>query len=574
MQADKDKIKKRESIISKQNHIIEEICEDGAIQYNCTACRKCFRSRSQKYYHLNCNQLQNLIYKCEHCDKSFVRHSQWKYHNESHLSPVNECNKCQKIFSNPLALKKHVALHKVEPKSCPHCNKTFKKKISLDQHVAAQHLNQLQYGCAQCSKKYASKSTLQLHLQSHEKKRFECSFCGKQFQRNSILNLHLKRHNNTNVICNVCQKVYSESGALARHRKIHEENGIQYHCKLCDKIILRKDNMTRHLNTIHPDEKFDNIVEVISPPTTDTNVALNQTNMESDNYKLREKHLTKPEKNVVIIENKLLHKPFELKDSINDLPNKLTNKIETVEYPLINQINVITPVPTYEQIIENTSLNCIQHYKTTDHQQQVEDKLFDPVLFYKNDASGPNCDLNVIQNEFVEELETNAALNNHNSSSLKKSQNQTLQQNKIQDTCNNQEYIQHHILEKELNIQHQSSQIYEPPKTQTISSVIRSIGNVKNLSCPIVAITKPINQTCTEYKHKKYCRNNYNIDLYRKILGCDDEDDEEEEEEKVQQTFIQTPQSEENLCDSHMMKLSTPVHWRKSFKNNYETWSS
>lgn len=86
------------------------------------------------------------------------------------MSPVNECEKCQKIFSNPLALKKHIALHNVELKLCPHCDKTFKKKISLEQHIAAQHLNQLQYGCAFCSKKYASKSSLQLHLQTHEGK--------------------------------------------------------------------------------------------------------------------------------------------------------------------------------------------------------------------------------------------------------------------------------------------------------------------------------------------------------------------------------------------------------------------
>lgn len=102
--------------------------------------------------------------------QSFARFKQWKYHVESHISPVNECSKCQKTFSNPLALKKHEALHNVEPKPCPHCDKTFQKKISLEQHVAAQHLNQLQFGCSYCNKKYASKSTLHLHLQSHESK--------------------------------------------------------------------------------------------------------------------------------------------------------------------------------------------------------------------------------------------------------------------------------------------------------------------------------------------------------------------------------------------------------------------
>lgn len=71
MQTDKDKVKNKDSKIYQQNHIVEELSENGDIQYNCTACRKTFRSRSQKYYHLNCNQLENKLYKCEHCDKVF-----------------------------------------------------------------------------------------------------------------------------------------------------------------------------------------------------------------------------------------------------------------------------------------------------------------------------------------------------------------------------------------------------------------------------------------------------------------------------------------------------------------------
>ncbi|XP_037805303.1 PR domain zinc finger protein 15 [Lucilia sericata] len=549
MQSNKN-IKKRNSIISKQQHITEELSENGVIQYNCTACRKTFRSRSQKYYHLNCNQLQKFLYQCEHCDKSFVRKSQWKYHNESHLSPINECKRCQKIFSNPLALKKHLSLHKVEPKFCPHCDKSFKKKVSLEQHIAAQHLNQLQYGCAYCNKKYASKSTLQLHLQSHERKRFECTLCEKQFQRNSILKLHLKRHNNSNVICNICKKVFSESGALARHSKIHEENVVQYHCKLCDKNILRKDNMTRHLNTIHPDEKFDNIVEIIRPMMSDTNLNPKHTIAESesidiDTFKGKNKNI--PGKNFVIIENKLLQKPYEHKDSIIELSKNITNEISTYDrtkYPLINQIKVITAIHTYEKEIFNES----NENKTINHQQQVDSKIFEP-------AASPdetNCDLKAIPSKFVEQNENNIA---DNSLGKQKSQNQTENETKMQDTFFDKDFFQHRKQEKE-----QPLQIYEPPKTQTISSVIRSVGNAKNLTYYLEAPVTPIKQTCLEYKHKKYCRNNYNIDLYRKILGCDEDDD-----EKEQPNCIFTPQTS---------STAAAVHWRKSFKNNYETWSS
>ena len=69
MDIKKEKVKFKESKIAQQNHIIEEICHNGSLQYNCTACGKIFRSRSQKYYHLRCNQLQQMQYKCDSCDK-------------------------------------------------------------------------------------------------------------------------------------------------------------------------------------------------------------------------------------------------------------------------------------------------------------------------------------------------------------------------------------------------------------------------------------------------------------------------------------------------------------------------
>ncbi|KAI8130284.1 Zinc finger protein Gfi-1b [Lucilia cuprina] len=482
--------------------------------------------------------------------------------NPTYLLSMNVKEQCQKIFSNPLALKKHLSLHKVEPKLCPHCNKSFKKKISLEEHIAAQHLNQLQYGCAYCSKKYASKSTLQLHLQSHEKKRFECTFCGKQFQRNSILKLHLKRHNNSNVICNICKKVFSESGALARHSKIHEENVVQYHCKLCDKNILRKDNMTRHLNTIHPDEKFNNIVDIIRPIISNTNVNHKHNIIESESFDIdtfKEKHKNNPEKNVVIIENKLLQKPHEHNDSIVAISKNITNEqIQTYDnskYPLINQIKVITAIHTYEkEIFHENNKNT-----TIDHHQQID--------YPKNDANEINCDLKAITSKNVEQSENNIA---DNSLSKEKSQNQTENETKMQDSFIDKDYIVQRKQDKEHPLQ-----IYEPPKTQTISSVIRSVGNVKNLTCYLEAPATPIKQNCLEYKHKKYCRNNYNIDLYRKILGCDEEDD-EENEEKEQSNCMLTPQPRNDLCDNPMLKSSTSaaVHWRKSFKNNYETWST
>lgn len=66
---DKPIAKQKDYKVSKQTHIVEVTSAAGDKQYHCTACGKIFGSRSQKYYHLNCNKLQDMIHKCEHCDK-------------------------------------------------------------------------------------------------------------------------------------------------------------------------------------------------------------------------------------------------------------------------------------------------------------------------------------------------------------------------------------------------------------------------------------------------------------------------------------------------------------------------
>lgn len=329
--------------------------------------------------------------------------------------------------------------------------------------------------------------------------------------------------------------------------------------------------MIRHLNTIHPEESFDNIVKIIRPAmTVTTEKAYHPTGeiRDCNIFKSKDDNFThksnthKSNKNVVIIENKLLYKPFDKKECKNDLPEGLTNNVNTDEYPLIKQIKVITAVPTYQQeIITQNIKNAPQEFtklsKNTNEQTNQKTSY---------DLNNTYC--KVI--EQIKDTAENVTFSHPNQAHLKNLRKQIEDKSIVQELS----YVREDELKtfgtvslKQLQQQFENC---EQPKTQTISSVIRSVGNVKkNLTSNIVMTTKLINQTSLEYKHKKYYRSNYNIDLYRKILGCDGEDENVGENVEHQQNSMET-QSEKNLCDE-IFKSSAPVHWRKSFKNNYET---
>ncbi|XP_011293497.2 zinc finger and BTB domain-containing protein 24 isoform X1 [Musca domestica] len=540
-----EKKNKSSSKVSKQTHIVEETV-DGVHSYYCTACHKRFRSRTQKYYHLECNQLHEKLFRCDSCPKTFSRQSQLKYHRESHASPVNKCSKCDKIFSNPLALKKHEGLHKAEPKPCPQCDKKFLKKTSLEEHIARDHMHNLPYACGKCNKKYSSKSTLQLHELSHEKKRFECNLCGKHFQRNSILNLHLKRHYQTtpNYKCWGCEKMFSELGALSRHRKIHEEDAVRYYCTLCDLNILRKDNMARHIKTIHPDESYGNIVQILKPTANINNqlteTITNKTEREDD---VQQHVVVEPNdigdntsknvessNNVVIIENKLLQRP-----STYSLDDRQT----------LNQIHVITALPATKQ---------------TDDIQQTSERSFE-----------------ICQNDTTRE-------NNKN----EKWESRFQTQQKLPDVGDVQCKTQDPDLKsKESTMSTKESENIHQPIVLHTPSVIRSVGNVsKKIIFQLndaEAMKKPkVSNSALdyEYKHKKY-NHHYNVDLYRKILGITGDDDEDNEQENnnnnnynsqlEEQPEVIRPRDQEECFNGNTNGNAAAVHWRKSFKHIYET---
>ena len=101
--------------------------------------------------------------------------------------------------------------------------------------------------CFLDGKIYKHASSLTYHNQVHQKEKFTCEVCFKSFRSKKTLSFHKKKHN-PNLVgldCNICTEKFDHKENLRRHmRTVHEEK--QYYCILCNNSYARKDKLKEH----------------------------------------------------------------------------------------------------------------------------------------------------------------------------------------------------------------------------------------------------------------------------------------------------------------------------------------
>ncbi|XP_033744051.1 LOW QUALITY PROTEIN: transcription factor E4F1-like [Pecten maximus] len=170
--------------------------------------------------------VQNHVYRCSVCNKSFRFNANLRLHMKSHIGD--------------------------RPHKCPHCDKCFVTKDTLCKHLSV-HSEERQYKCGECGKLFKRISHVREHLKIHSSDRpFPCDLCDKSFKTGNAMKVHMRTHTNIMpYVCPYCRRHFREKGSLNRHVRMHTGEK-PYVCKHCGKSFSEHGTLNRHLRAKVP----------------------------------------------------------------------------------------------------------------------------------------------------------------------------------------------------------------------------------------------------------------------------------------------------------------------------------
>jgi len=135
---------------------------------------------------------------------------------------------------------------------CLECGKGFPTKSKLDQHGPV-HSKVKAYKCSVlgCNKAFTHKRGVIEHEETaHEGVYYECKECGKRFGMKNNMRKHLKsvHSKEKNFKCTTCGIKYFEKTNLTKHiRTVHD----QIKCEQCGKSFGYADGRKKHMEAVH-----------------------------------------------------------------------------------------------------------------------------------------------------------------------------------------------------------------------------------------------------------------------------------------------------------------------------------
>ncbi|KAJ6633502.1 PR domain zinc finger protein 13 [Pseudolycoriella hygida] len=219
------------------------------------------------------------------------------------LTPTNirdknnyTCNICEKTFENPNPLKIHIATdcerlsenvlwsrletfrHRnikptyessTPPCSLLHYHQTVQQRLSAFQPVRTN----TQYNNASCSSSNTSSYqilpsvlnveseqaiTAAAHLETivsnmgTSKQGHLCIYCGKLYSRKYGLKIHIRTHTGFKPLkCKYCYRPFGDPSNLNKHVRLHVQGNTVYKCTDCGKVLVRRRDLQRHIQTRH-----------------------------------------------------------------------------------------------------------------------------------------------------------------------------------------------------------------------------------------------------------------------------------------------------------------------------------
>ncbi|XP_077440911.1 uncharacterized protein LOC144062955 [Vanacampus margaritifer] len=118
------------------------------------------------------------------------------------------------------------------------------------QDDATHHVDNKQFKCSECGKRFAHKGSLKIHMITHTgEKHFACSFCSKTFYLKHHMNRHMRIHTGEHPYsCSVCAKGFRDKYKLINHMRTHVSEK-PFACSLCMKRFSSRECLALHMAT-------------------------------------------------------------------------------------------------------------------------------------------------------------------------------------------------------------------------------------------------------------------------------------------------------------------------------------
>ncbi|KOC68475.1 Zinc finger protein 790 [Habropoda laboriosa] len=178
-----------------------------SINLVCPVCDAGYINKKEFYNHLRI-----------HAGDVLLKHVQYLKKDENYESQTDQKHFSQKKIDDNLY---ETVLR---PFKCQQCNLTFDRASQYDYHHRSIHLGEKSQLCEICGKGFFRKADLRTHLNIHLGTNIcICEVCGRKFNHISNLIRHCRMHAGVKLYpCSICGKRFTQISSLARHKRIHD----------------------------------------------------------------------------------------------------------------------------------------------------------------------------------------------------------------------------------------------------------------------------------------------------------------------------------------------------------------